>query len=93
MRIHRTWIAPLAKKIVETLFREELIVPDVTPAALVPRVEAIILADLSVEDRINDEVHAILARMDAAITGNKADYRKLFELTKQKIVKERDLIL
>jgi hypothetical protein len=49
--------------------------------------------ELMAEDRINDEVREILRKHNSEIERGKVDYRKLFELTKRKIVKERNLIL
>jgi hypothetical protein len=46
-----------------------------------------------VEDRLNDEVRAILSRHSSDIEQGRMDFRRLFELTKQKLVKERNLIL
>ena len=46
-----------------------------------------------VEDRINREVREILKKYDMEIEKGRLDFRKLFELTKQKIVKERNIIL
>ena len=89
MRIPRSWITPLAKTIAETLLKDELIVPDIAPAALTHHIEVIINDELSLEDRLNDEVHQMLGKMN---TGN-TDYRKLFELMKQKLIKERGIII
>jgi hypothetical protein len=46
-----------------------------------------------VEDRINDEVRQILKKFEPEIEKGRLDYRKLFDMTKQKIVKERNVIL
>jgi len=55
--------------------------------------EELILDELMVEDRLNQEVREILKKYDAEIERGKLDYRRLFELTKQKLVKERNIIL
>ena len=49
--------------------------------------------ELLAEDRVNEEVREMLRKHNSEIERSKVDYRKLFELTKQKIVKERNLIL
>jgi hypothetical protein len=46
-----------------------------------------------VEDRINDEVRQILKKFEPEIEKGRLDYRKLFDMTKQKIVRERNVIL
>ncbi len=93
MRIPRTWIPIIAKKIVDNLISKELIKPAVPIEKLLFETEELILNELSVEDRLNEEVRELLKRYTSEIEQNRMDYRKLFELTKQKLVKERKLIL
>jgi len=57
------------------------------------KTEEIITGELSVEDRLNDEVREILQKHATDIERGRMDYRKLFELTKQKLVRERNLVL
>lgn len=82
----------MARRITDTLFKEELIVPDVEPDALTEKIDHILYQELSVEDRLNDEVRQILDRHEGAI-GRGMDYRKLFDMTKQKLVKERGIVI
>jgi len=46
-----------------------------------------------VEDRLSDEVRLLLKQHEAEIERGRMDYRALFELTKKKLVKERNLVL
>lgn len=55
--------------------------------------EKLILDELMVEDRINEEVRELLKKYEYEIEKGKVDYRKLFELTKQKLAKQRNLVL
>jgi hypothetical protein len=93
MRIPRTWVPILAKKIVDNLISKELVRPKVSIEKLLLETEQLLLYELSVEDRLNEEVREILKRHAPEIEKGHLDYRKLFELTKQKLVKERNLIL
>lgn len=93
MRIPRAWIAPMARKIADTLLDEQMVVRDVEAKALAEAIEPLILEELMVEERINDEVRRILSEHERNIDGSNMDYRKLFEATKQKIVKERGVII
>ena len=72
---------------------EELIIQDVDRGELAEKVQAIIHEELSVEDRINDEVREILKDYENDIDQGRMDYRKLFDLTKHKIVKDRGVII
>ena len=46
-----------------------------------------------VEDRVNDEVREILKKFSSEIEKGRLDYRKVFEMTKKKIVEERGIVL
>ena len=83
----------MARKIVNNLVGKEMIAPKVPADRLIERTEAILLEELMVEDRLNNEVRELLKKHETDIERNRMDYRKLFELTKQKLVKERNLVL
>ena len=93
MRIPKEWIAPMSRRIVDTLVKEQLITEDVKLDVLLKAVEEIIFTELSAEDRLNEEVRQMLLKFDFDISRGRLDYRKLFDLTKQKLVKERNLVI
>jgi len=83
----------MAKKIIENLVAREMITPKIPVEKLIQQADAIILEELMLEDRLNNEVRELLKKHETDIERNRMDYRKLFELTKQKLVKERNLVL
>ena len=93
MRIPKSWVPIMAKKIIDNLIAKEMIVPKIPVEKLIEQADAIILAELMLEDRLNNEVRELLKKHETDIERNRMDYRKLFELTKQKLVKERNLVL
>ena len=93
MRIPQSWVRPMAKRIVDTLFREDMIVKDVEPADLTDEVERLVLEELMVEDRLNDEIRQMLSEHEGKIDRGGYDYRRLFDLTKQKVIRERGIIV
>jgi hypothetical protein len=93
MRIPKSWIKPIARRIIKNLLSKDFIEPLAPEEQLLATTEQIILDELMVEDRLNEEVREILKKFEAEIEKGKLDYRKLFELTKQKLVKERNIIL
>ena len=93
MRIPKSWVPVMAKKIVNNLIAKEMITAKIPVEKLVERADAIILEELMVEDRLNNEVRELLKKHETDIERSRMDYRKLFELTKQKLVKERNLVL
>jgi hypothetical protein len=93
MRVPKAWVPLLAKKIVENSISKALFKPAVPIEKLLLETEELILNELTVEDRLNEEVRELLRKHSSKIEQGHMDYRKLFELTKQKLVKERNLIL
>ena len=49
--------------------------------------------ELSVEDRVNAEVRQLLKPYEQQIELGQVDYQKMFQMVKQKLVRERGLIL
>ena len=93
MRIPKSWVPVLAKEIIEDLLRKEALELNASREQVTHLMKELILEELMVEDRINDEVREMLKQYDAEIEKGRLDYRRLFEMTKQKLVKERNIIL
>jgi hypothetical protein len=93
MRIPKSWVPIMAKRIAESLVSKEMVSPTIQMEKLIEKTEEIMMEELTVEDRLNDEVREILKKFAADIEQGRMDYRKLFDLTKQKLVKERNLVL
>jgi hypothetical protein len=56
-------------------------------------IREVITEDLQVEDRLNDEVKALLRAFSNEFNRGEADYQKMFTMVKRKLVQERGLIL
>lgn len=93
MRVPKTWVPFLAKKVVDNIILKNLVKPAVPLEKLLSETGEIILEELTIEDRLHEEVREILKSHSAEIEKGRMDYRRLFELTKQKLVKERNLVL
>ena len=93
MRIPKSWVPVLAKGIIEDLLRKEALELNASREQVTQVTGDLILEELMVEDTINDEVRVMLKQYDAEIEKGNLDYRRLFEMTKQKLVKERNIIL
>lgn len=93
MRIPKTWVPLIAKKIMDDLLARDLIVSRAPVEELVAEAEKLIMEELMVEDRVNDEVREILKKFTGEIEKGRLDYRKVFELTKRKIIEERGLVI
>ncbi len=93
MRIPKGWVSVLAKEIIEELLKKELIELKLPEDKVVKLLEELMLDEFMVEDRLNEEVREILKQYDTEIEKGRLDYHRLFELTKRKLVKERNIIL
>ncbi len=93
MRIPRAWVPIISRNIIDNLISRELIELNLSFDEALQKTEEIILDELLVEDRLNDEVREILKAHEDEIEKKHLDYKKLFEMTKKKFVKERNIIL
>ena len=93
MKIHKGLVPVIAAEIVNTLLKKEMVVLKFPKEEVIKLVDALMLEELMVEDRLNEEVRGILRQFESEIEKGRLDYRKLFELTKKKLVRERNLVL
>jgi hypothetical protein len=93
MRIPKSWVPSLSKRIVDNLIKKELIDSNVSVDNLIEETEKLLFDELTVEDRLNDEVRQLLKKYETEIEKGRLDYRRLFDMTKQKLIKERNIIL
>jgi hypothetical protein len=93
MRIPKGWISVIAREIVKNLLEKKFIELDVPKEKAEEIIYQTILEELMIEDRLNDEVREILNKFDSEIDRGNLDYRTLFDMTKKKLVRERNIIL
>ncbi len=93
MRIPRSWVPLIADNILDNLISKDLIEIKVPKKKLLHQTEDIILEEMMVEDRLNEEVREFLKSYEKEIGMKRLDYKKLFDMTKQKLIKEKNLIL
>jgi uncharacterized protein len=60
---------------------------------LIQELEHTITEELQVEDRLNSEVRQMMKAHEAEIEQGHVDYQKMFTMIKNKLVKDRGLIL
>jgi hypothetical protein len=63
------------------------------PKALVEALDQAVTNELSIEDRLNAEVRQLLKGYEREIESGQVDYQKMFTMIKQKLVRERGIIL
>lgn len=93
MKLSKERVSYLSKILVNDLIDNRYLSPKVPKEDLIERVDKIITDDLMVEDRLNHEVKEILKSREKEIEKGNVDYHKMFLMIKNKLVKERGLVL
>ncbi|MFQ5450456.1 MAG: DUF507 family protein [Nitrospinaceae bacterium] len=93
MRLRKELVESISQKIVQNLIGKDMIIWDDRPEKLQAIVTGIIIEDLMVEDRLNDEVKMLLESRTQEYERNMMDFGRAFQLVKSKLVRERGLIL
>ena len=83
----------MAEALVARLVQEGHVTMVGAPKALVDLVDQAVTEELSIEDRLNSEVRQLLKAYEHQIEAGQVDYQKMFTMIKQKLVRERGLIL
>jgi hypothetical protein len=92
MALRREFVRLLSVKLVEELQKQEMIeLPE--GFDLREQVFQIMDAEISLEDRINEEVRTLLNQYQDQMRQNGASYQEMFKLIKNKLVRERKLVL
>ena len=92
MIFSRDYVGYLARKTVQHLVDTKLIKTAHFRAAE-ERVSAAILDELSLEDRINDEVRVILEQIQDDMRRSGAEYGEMFKKVKQQLVRKYKVVL
>jgi hypothetical protein len=92
MGLRREYVRLLATKIVEDLVKQEMIE---FPASLdlTTQLFEVMDAEINLEDRLNEEVRTMLNQYSNEMRQSGASYQEMFKLIKNKLVKERKLVL
>jgi hypothetical protein len=92
MALRREYVQLLSKKIVEELVEQEMIeVPE--GLDLAEQLFQVMDAEVSLEDRINDEVRTLLNQYQDQMRQSGASYQEVFKLIKNKLVREKKVVL
>ena len=92
MQLSKEYVAYLAREIVKKLKAGELI--EVTnDGPVVERVHAALLEEIALEDRINDEVRAILEAYSDEMRKSGANYQEMFKKVKNQLVSKYKAVL
>jgi len=93
MRLSKDMIKYLSDAIAVNLETRGLVEYEVPREAISAKIAEVITADMLAEEKLNKDVEKILVAHEAEIAKENMDYRKVFELTKQKLAKDRGIVL
>ena len=93
MRITKEFVETLSRRVIRSLLDKDLIIWEETIDKLETIVAGIIIEDLMVEDRLNEEVKTLLESKTEAYERSMMDYGRVFQMVKSKLVRERGLII
>ena len=92
MGLRREYVRLLSTKIVEELRKQEMIdVPE--GLDLAEQLFQVMDAEINLEDRLNEEVRLLLNQYQDQMRQSGASYQEMFKLIKNKLVRERKLVL
>ncbi len=92
MQLSREYVAYMAKQLLKRLADAGLIQFD-QPEYVTEVINQVMLDELSVEDRINDEVRKVLEAHSGEMKEVGASYEEMFKKVKKQLVRERKVIL
>ena len=93
MHVRKERIHSIAMTTIQRLQKEKHLEVTGSLESVVRALETAITEELSVEDRLNAEVRELLKKFDDEFQSGKADYQKMFSMVKQKLIRERNIVL
>jgi hypothetical protein len=92
MLFSKEYVGYLAREITKKLIACEFVETTET-AAVTERVHSVLLDELSLEDRINDEVRVILEAYSEEMQKSGANYQEMFRKVKSELVRKYKAVL
>jgi hypothetical protein len=92
MRLTSDEVEFISRKIVKTLVAEGKLEVDSPPRVIADLVK-VITEELSVEDRLNEEVREVLLQHASEMERSNVAYTEMFKMLKKKMAKEKGIIL
>ena len=92
MSLQKEYVHYLARRVVDELIKREMIETSEV-AALREKVLAVMETELGLEDRINEEVREILKDYADEMRNTGVSYQDMFKVVKNKLVKDKKVVL
>ncbi len=92
MLLNRDYVGYMAKEVVKRLIAAKMIETK-NAEELTQRVRQVMTEEITVEDRLNEEVREILSRYTEEMQRTGAQYQEMYKKVKGQLARERKLIL
>jgi uncharacterized protein len=92
MSLQKEYVHYLSRRVVDELIKREMIETSEV-AALKETILAVMETELSIEDRINEEVREILKGYADEMRNTGVSYQDMFKVVKNKLVKDKKVVL
>lgn len=92
MLLNRDYVGYMAKEVVKRLLAAKMIETKNTEE-LAQRVRQVMAEEITIEDRLNEEVREILSRYADEMQRTGASYQEMYKKVKGQLARERKLIL
>jgi len=92
MILSKEYVGYMAREVTKQLIKGEFIEVQNEPAVL-QRIHSAMVEELSLEDRINDEVRAILEQYSEEMRKTGASYQEMFKKVKNELVRKYKAVL
>lgn len=93
MRLTKAQIEEISKLILKKLKGMDMVTVNAPEDKVLHRISEIISKDMMVEEELDREVKKFLETYEPDFKSGKLDYMKMFNKVKEKLVKERDIII
>lgn len=93
MKLKREMAIHLSKCIIDKLTKSEFIEFECRKEKVIESISQVFLDEIKVEEDLNQEVKELLNSHGSLIDQNNVNYNKMFNMVKQKLAKERGIVL
>lgn len=93
MRVAKTQVEEISRLILRKLKGTDTVTINAPEDKILQRINEIFTKDLMAEDELDREVKKLLEDYEPEFRSGKMEYMKMFNKVKEKLVKERDIII
>lgn len=93
MKLTEEQIESIVTKVINNLKEKDLIVYKADEKVVYNRMIEAFVADLKAEDRLDQEVKDMINAHSEEMDEDRVDYRKMFNMIKGRLIRERDLTI